>query len=248
MIYGVEETKTSKRGWAWNKDVQYTNCKELIYNELKHLIEEATWIEIRTPGYRSPPTILIEVAKDHVKVDRPVDWKGAEEVVLTYRRKGEPWNFIKARILKEEDKVLFLEFPTTWAILERREYFRIQCPSGSIAKCIPAKGPMVKGAVKDVSLEGICLEIAPQKGDRIPKAHETFDIIALSLRLRESKEPFCLDVEKGGEIRRVQQPGRYSKYIFRLGIRLFTDERERDIISKYIRKREIELLAVQKDQ
>ncbi len=248
MIYGITESDISLRGWVRKKEVEYTHCRELIFNELKHLVDEATWVELRTPGYRSPPTILIEVTEGHIQVDRPVDWKGGDEIVITYKRKGEPWNFMKSNLLKEDEKVLFLKFPTTWAILERREYFRIPCPSMSIAKCIQENGPIVAGNVSDISLQGICLETSSKEEDRIARVREVFDIIALTLRLRESREPFCLDVKKGGEVRRVQQPGRFSKYIFRLGIKLFTDEREKDIISKYIRKREIELLALQKDK
>lgn len=247
MIYGIEATKASQKGWSWDKDVQYTTSTELILKELKALVRDATWIEIRTPGYRSAPTVLIAADERLVKIDMPVDWKGAEEVVLTYRRRGEPWNFLKARVLTSEDKALYLDFPTMWAILERREYFRIQCPTGSMARCFPPKGAPIKGLVKDVSLQGLCLELPVQKGERPPKVRELFDIITISLRLAESQEPFCLDIKKGGEIRRIQSPGRFSKLVYRLGIRLFTDEKEREFISYYIRKRELELLKVMKD-
>ena len=247
MLYGIKATKDSQKGWVWDKEVQYTSSKKLILNELKTLAKDATWIEIRTPGYKSAPTVLIDADEDFVKIDMPVDWKGANDVILTYRRKGEPWNFMKSRYVATKDKALIMEFPTLWSILERREYFRIQCPNGSVAKCHTQKGGAVTAIVRDISLEGLGIDVNLKKGERPPKGRDLFTLIALSLRLTGSEKPFNIEIKKGGEIRRVQSPGRFSKLIYRLGIRLFTDEKERELISSYIRKRELELLRVMKD-
>ncbi len=244
MLFGIRPSKASDRGWIYEKEVQYTSNKEAILQEIKRLIKEGTWVEIRTPGYRSPPTVIVAADKSFVQVDKPIDWRQASDIVLGYREKGKPWNFMGTRVKGLKGDSLYLNFPTLWAILERREYFRISCPPGSAVKCYSEKFPLLEGNITDISLGGVGFEFVSKRGASPPKQYQKYNTVSLILRLLESKDIFTLDVKKGGEVRRISIPGRYSLNIYRIGMRLFMDREESEELSVYIRRRELEILRI----
>lgn len=243
MFHIIDGSKASEKGWVWKNEIQYTSNPALIGRELEKLIRDATWVELRTPGYRSAPTIIIDMDNSSITVDKPVDWKEASEVILTYRRKGEPWNFLKAKTKATQEKTLIFSRPYLWAIMERREFYRIQCPSGCTIKLFSQKGEPLEGIIKDVSLEGVCIEWSPPKGAKPPPIRKRFSNISLSLRLANSNDVCNIEI-RGGEIRRIQRPGRFGAKVYRMGIKLFTDSTQVDQLSSYIRKRELELLRL----
>ncbi|OCC16075.1 hypothetical protein DBT_0537 [Dissulfuribacter thermophilus] len=243
MFQTLDGSKASEKGWVWKNEVQYTSNPGLIGRELERLIRDATWVELRTPGYRSAPTIIIDMDNSSITVDKPVDWKEASEVILTYRRKGEPWNFLKAKAKATQEKTLIFSRPYLWAILERREFYRIQCPSGCTIRLYPQKGEPLEGIIKDISLKGVGIEWMPPKGAKLPSLRKHFSSIFLSLRLVNSKDICHLEI-RGGEIRRIQRPGRFGPRIYRIGLQLYPDSNQTNQLSSYIRKRELELLRL----
>ena len=250
MFENLRQTEASRKGWVWvHGEVQYTTNPDVILQEVNDLKKKRTWVELRTPGYRSAPTIVMEAGPDEVEIDRPVDWRPySGELIMSYRPDHGAWHFLRARVKRSSDKAVFISLPHLLAVLERREYFRLSTPEGSrIYYALPKKRgkPLIyKGEVVDISLGGVGCRIVPAEGQPSPQPHTRIGPIKLELKANIQDPPEVLGISQG-EIVRVRQPGRHTKDEYLVGIKFLIDEKERDTLVPYLRRRELEVLKAE---
>ncbi len=250
MLEHLKQTEASRKGWVWvHGEIQYTTSPEIILQEARLLKKNRTWIELRTPAYRSAPTIVMDATPDGLEIDKPVDWRSNHrEVVISYRPDNSAWHFLRARLKGTTKDGVLTELPYLLAVLERREYFRLSTPPGSaIMYAVPKKKgkPLIyKGEVTDISLGGVGCVVRPDKGQLPPQTHTVIGPIKLDLKVNAQSPPCTIGISKG-EIVRVRPPGRHSKDEYIVGVRFEIDEKERDTLVPYIRKRELEILKVE---
>ncbi len=242
----------ARKTWIWDGEFQYTASFQLIYQELLRLKIDATWLELRLPGYRSSPTILVDFSRQSMVVDKPVDWPvktNSSDLTVVYQRNLEPWNFLKTRLIRVENRDLILTFPILWSILERRRFYRVQCTSDCrIAFNLQKeKGKKVHHIlpIVDVSIEGAGVLTEPGfVTENFIKMHDKITDVKLFLYLADSDKEYIFSVADGGEVRWHRTIDRGRKLRHRFGLQLYTDEKEKNLFSKYIRKRELEIIRI----
>lgn len=201
IAMSLEKNALSDRGWVYyGDDVKYTSNTQLLTDELKRIFEKRIWVEIRVPGYKSAPTLLMSVKRDRIEIERPAKWSGSENIILLqYRTPGEPWHSMKVHVKKIMGDSIFLHFPELYAVSERRAYFRVEVPGGSTAKIVflkkkggPAarrrtRGNFFTGRVKDISAGGICIFPDKMPGVTLPESHMVVGPMELNLRIDTDK-------------------------------------------------------------
>jgi len=247
MFQRLTSTNASDKGWVWSgDDVQYTTNKEVILGELSRLKRDKIWVEIRAPGYRSAPTLIMHADINSIEIDKPVDWKQHCEIILSYRKDNSAWHFMRLKVAGETKDSIIGQLPYLFAILERREYYRLVVPTGSQIMFALEQGGfktnrIYEGLVKDISLGGVGFICSLDDENKPVSPKRYVAPIQLDLLVSAGK-PFKTITISMGEIVRVREPGRIARNGHEMAIKFLISEKERDRLTPYIRRRELEIL------
>lgn len=120
----------SDAGWVYLEDgLQYTSNLTVIAEEVRRLIKEKTWVELRGPGgYRSTPTFVVNFENGTMEIDRPSGWPNLHRAAIVYRRECQPWHFLDLTPCGSSDKGVFFNTPRLFVIYEKRESYRVTAP------------------------------------------------------------------------------------------------------------------------
>ncbi len=131
-IFKVRPTKYSGKGWVFEGDeVKYTSSRDIIQEELEKLHGERTFLDLVNPPFISSPTMLLSIRDDSLEFDLPSEWKdGLEQILVRYRFPAMPYHFLRVRV-DSQGSSLFTSYPDIVAVLERRQFFRVEVPAES---------------------------------------------------------------------------------------------------------------------
>ncbi len=215
-----------------------TTDKNLIRILLEDLKDKAYWVQFVASGFRSGPTILLEVRKKELVFDLPRPWNpNLDSARAIYRDEEKIQHSFKVKILATDskEKLVITSFPKEYFRLERRRFHRVSVPEGSEA-VFEYRGKEIKAEVLDISGGGIA--ILPPKGVSL-EVQDILQDIDLNLMVSAGK-PYDqkIRVPKAKIVREVPRDRARKLY----GIEfLFEKEREREPILRYTIKREIEI-------
>ncbi len=251
----LKKNALSDKGWVfYGDDVKFTSNRKLIAEEVERIYKKRIWIEMRFPGYKSAPTLIMSVKEDEIELERPSDWNQEQEVVLLqYRAPREPWHSIKTRLKKASGDSLFFYFPEIYAVSERRSYFRVETPAGSTAKIMlkkqsssttsrkRARHKFFMGIIKDISVGGI--SIYPQKmpGVILPASHIFVGPLELDLKINEKKTWPLMEIKKA-EVVRLSETMLNDKKILEMAFKFHMNRSEEENLVNYIRQRELAII------
>ncbi len=215
-----------------------TTDKNLIRILLEDLRDKAYWLQFVASGFRSGPTILLEIEKNRLIFDLPRPWNANLSVArVIYRDSDKIQHSFKVKILETdpEKKVVITSYPREYFRLERRRFYRVSVPEGSTAT-FSFKDQEIIADVLDISGCGMAI-LAPKKVT-LPVGEILRDI-DLDLMVSVGKSYDQRIRIKKARIVRERAHNRARKFY---GIEfLFEKEREREPILRYTIKREIEL-------
>ncbi len=249
MIITAKHLKdpAAQKGWVQiDNQYEFTTNRDVIFKEVKKLVTDRIWVEIRLKGYKSAPTLIMSVGEDKVEIDKPRDWPGAEDITLIYRHTEGPWHFLQARVKGVSKQAIWTYLPYVFIILERREHFRISTPTDSKIKVVFNQGGKeicITGEIIDISLGGVSFWVDLSNKTPLPSIRSMVDLIELELKLdastRWKDEKIVLTK---AEVVRVEdiKHGKGTKK--RIALKFHSPIKEIDQLWPYIRQRELLLL------
>ena len=250
----LKKNALSEKAWVYYGDeVKFTSNRQLIQEEVERIFENRIWVEIRYPGHKSPTTLIMSMKEDEIELELPPDWKGDQEVaLLKYRAPGEPWHSLKVRVKRMAGGSIFFHFPELYAISERRSYFRIEVPSGSIAKIMlqkkkaattrrRAKQKFFTGIIRDISAGGICIFPEKTPGILLPESHVMVGPVELTLGLNAEKSWPNMTIEKA-EVVRLSETMLKDRKVPVMALKFHLSRKEEENLVNYIRQRELAII------
>ncbi len=215
-----------------------TTDKNLIKILLEDLRDRAYWLQFVASGFRSGPTILLEINKKQLVFDLPRPWNANLVVArVIYRDSEKIQHSFKVKILKTdpEKKAVITSYPQEYFRLERRRFYRVSVPEGSEATfCY--RNQEIKADILNISGCGMAI-LAPRKVTL--SVGDLLENIELDLMVSVGKAyDRKIRIKKARIVREMSRNQARKLY----GIEfLFEKEKEREPILRYTIKREIEL-------
>ena len=226
------------RGWVTHgSGYEMTRCRPIIAKRLKELKQRKIPIVLVHEKYQSGYTLLLAFKDKHLLIDKPLDWSGSyNSIRVIYRDPNGLWNHFYGKVVKSDSDTLYVTAPSTYYILQRREHYRVEPPSGSVAAFLLKKTLYSNITIKDISAGGMLL-MTPRE---IPlEADDSLEEIMLTLPLEEGNYSATLLCGRGELIRVSHDP---QKGIYMLAVKFDASDREIDAIIRYVRQRELDLL------
>ncbi len=247
----------SDAGWVYLEDgLQYTSNLTVIAEEVRRLIKEKTWVELRGPGgYRSTPTFVVNFENGTMEIDRPSGWPNLHRAAIVYRRECQPWHFLDLTPCGSSDKGVFFNTPRLFVIYEKRESYRVTAPLRSKVIVYKEMDNEVKkkkknrhwnGVIKDISVTGVCFYL-PIATARFPSLRSRIGPVVLDLLVNSMERWPILEIPEA-EIVRHRPLVVEGKKLQEVALHFVGDERERTSLQAYIRKREMEILKAIRDK
>lgn len=215
-----------------------TRDKNLIRVLLKDLKDNAFWVQFAAPEFRSGPTILLKIEKNRLIFDLPRPWNSLlSQARVVYRDKEHIMHSFRVKILKTdpEEKMVITSYPKEIFRLERRSFYRISVPEGSLAQFNYRKQEILADIL---NISGSGMAILTKKGNSLSVGDEIKDI-TLNLLVSTGK-PFeqPIQIARAKIVR--EQPRNRGRKLYGIQF-LFEKEKEREPIIKYTLKRELEM-------
>ncbi|NPA49856.1 MAG: hypothetical protein GXO20_07725 [Thermodesulfobacteria bacterium] len=214
-----------------------TTDKNLIRILLEDLRDKAYWLQFVAAGFRSGPTILLEINRNQLVFDLPRPWNPNLSVArVLYRDSEKIQHSFKVKIFETdpEQKVVITSYPQEYFRLERRRFYRVSVPEGSKATfCY--RDQEIKADVLDISGCGMAI-LTPRKVTL--SVGDFLEDIDLDLMVSVGK---AYDRKiKINKARIVREMPRRARKLYGIEF-LFDKEKEREPLLRYTIKREIEL-------
>lgn len=251
----IVSNKASEKAWIFKgNEIKFTSSVSIIEEELVSIRDKRIIVEIITPHYKSTPSIILSIGKNYVELDKPVNWTGLENssFYIQYKVPGAPFCYCRTSFLREEGSSIYASFPSILAILERRQFFRVEVPSGSMV-IVPKKLPKAllgikknkvpikyAGFIEDISLGGFRCRIDPRRFPNPPLLRAQLGNHRLLLKLTSEKVWSEMDISNG-EVVRIKEISLDNRRWWELGIKFLSKSAEQKKLYEYIRLREIEL-------
>ena len=215
-----------------------TTDKNLIRILLDDLRERAYWLQFVASGFRSGPTILLEIKKNRLIFDLPRPWNAnLKSARVIYRDQEKIQHSFKVKILETdpEEKVVITSLPKEYFRLERRRFYRVSVPEGSEA-IFKYNGQEIKAEVLNIS--GCGMAILTPKGTKL-EVQDFLEDVELHLMVSTGKaHDQKIKIPKARIVREVPRNGARKLY----GVEfLLEKEKEREPILRYTIKRELAL-------
>ncbi|WP_456430913.1 flagellar brake protein [Thermosulfuriphilus sp.] len=226
--------------WRKAEDgLEKTDDSDLIRSVLEEAREKGLWFEILAPGFRSGPTVLIDHGPKGLLFDVPPKWQPiSKKLRVVFRDSSNIWHHFESHFLGRDQQGLLLAYPELLFRLERREYYRIEVPSKSRAT-YHFKGKEGLGRIKDICLGGMALMDYTLE---VP-LRDFVEEITLELWLNETTAHPPIYLTKAEVVRTAEVEGARL-----MGLKFHISPREEEPLLQYIRKREIEILKLRREQ
>ena len=255
IAMNLKKNSLSDRGWIYYKDeIKYTSNSKLLADELKRIFKKRIWLEIRSPGYKSSPMLLMSVRDDEIEIERPSNWSAQENTfLLEYHTPGEPWHSIKVHVKRVTGDSIFLHLPELCSVTERRDHFRVGVPADSAARIIirkknaanttrrRAREKFWTGRVKDISAGGICIFPEKMPGLTLPELRMIVGPLELNLKINADKVWPCMVIQEA-EVVRIAETMLNDKRTLEIALKFRMNHQEEKNMLNYIRQRELAII------
>ncbi|WP_297055521.1 PilZ domain-containing protein [Thermosulfurimonas sp.] len=215
-------------GYEINRDPAHI---EILLQDLKKM---GYWVIFVSGRFRSGPTLLLEVLRDHLVFDYPRPWSpGLTTARVIYRDNSNIEYFFRVDILREdrEEKYIFTSRPSAIFRLERRMYYRVPTPPGSRAQ-FRWKDQEVTGDIVNISAGGLAL-LRPSV--KVPE-REILTEGKLDLWVSSTRSFGTVEIPRAEVVRTMDSPDGPL-----LGIKFHIHEKTRQELMRYVIQREIEM-------
>ena len=232
------DLEAAGNSWVpYGNGYEMTQSRQIIASRLLELKQRKLPVVLVHKNYQSGQYMLVGFEKSQILIDKPPDWPGTESKIrVIYRDRNNLWNHFFSTVVSTSSDTLYLSPPTHFFLLQRREHYRVDTPSGSLASFIHKNDLHADILVKDLSACGMLL-VSPQQ---LPfQEGAVIEEIMLTVPVEEEPYPVTL-LCQGGEVIRVTSDQRNRQFL--LGIKFQTTDEEEEAILRYVRQREIELL------
>lgn len=246
----VKSTKhNSPSYWvAGDNGYEKNSSADVIRKTLTITKKKRKFIVLLHKGYQSGSTVIVEIGKDFLTIDKPVDWPGLDKIRVVFKDEAQVWNYFAVHVVSDTEDTVKTEFPTELFRLQRRAHFRINLPNGSVASFLKNDQEFKNVMVGNLSIGGMmfCLSSGEPPGDL--KDQDEINGIVLKIPKEEKKGVAALSegdlfdflsVGKGMIVRSFVDSDTV-KYCMGVQFDLRAGEEER--MQQYVRKRELETL------
>lgn len=237
---GLESADNS---WVpYGNGYEMTQARQIIARCLLELKQRKFPLVLVHRNYQSGQSTLVGFEKGLLLIDKPLDWPGTESKIrVIYRDRNNLWNHFYGTVASTSSDTLYLSLPTRFFKLQRREHYRVDTPSDSLASFIHKNVLHADILVKDLSACGMLLA-SPQL---LPfEEGAVLEEIMLTVPLEDEPFPATL-LCREGEVVRLTTDRQNRQYL--LGIKFQATKEEEEAIVRYVRQRELELLRKMAD-
>ncbi|MDH5299157.1 MAG: PilZ domain-containing protein [Desulfobulbaceae bacterium] len=231
----------SKNPQGWHSDdsgYDIAESPEIINKMLATLQQKRMFLVLVHKGYQSGSTILVDHSDRHLMIDKPVDWPGTETIVrVVFKDSAKLWNHFTVKVLGVKNDLIYTTLPGKLSRLQRRAHFRVEAPRASRTAFIYDGNPLTEVEVMDISAGGmqVCSrERLPLTGDK-----DSISKITISLPGTADSKETTLEIRKGEVVRALRDE---DKKIYCYGITFDHSQNEEELLLRYVRQRELELL------
>lgn len=229
---------TLQKGWqAEESGYDSTKSPEIIAQTLNMLKNKRLFIILIHKGYQSGSTILVDHNPRHLQIDKPLDWPGTETVVrIVFKDAAKLWNHFTVKVLGVKEDLLYTSRPTKLSRLQRRSHFRVEAPRDSTTSFTYHDNTFNSLELIDISAGGMqaCTK------SRLPLTGEGDAINNITIYLPPTANiaETHLTIQKGTVVRVLRNEQRAHCY----GVTFDYSQNEEELLLKYVRQRELEML------
>ncbi len=216
---------------------EYTESRPIITKKLAMVRDERLPIIVVHEGYQSGPCILIDFSDTRLQIDKPRDWPGRSQTIrVIFRDQRNLWNHFYCKVVSTSKDTLFTTFPTQFFILQRRQHYRVEAPTGSKVSFTYKDRVYDDFLVKDISAGGLLM--CHRTPIEFPPQAEIGELM-ITLPMEDSADPITLFCRKARIVRSDPKP-RAKLYCF--GVEFQPNAKEEDALIRYVRQRELKIL------
>ncbi len=232
-------TPNTTKGWqAEESGYDITKSPEIIAKTLAMLKNKRLFLVITHKGYQSGSTILVEHNERHLQIDKPVDWPATESMIRVIFKDGAKlWNHFTVKVLGVKDDLLYTSPPNKISRLQRRGHFRVETPRDSVVSFTYQNNTFSNLEVIDLSAGGMqaCTK------NHLPLSGEGDAISNINIYLPATINTgeTTITIKKGLVVRALRNEARHSSCY---GITFDYSQNEEELLLKYVRQRELEML------
>ena len=232
-------TPNTTKGWqAEESGYDVTKSPEIIAKTLTMLKKKRLFLVITHKGYQSGSTILVDHNERHLQLDKPVDWPATETLIrVIFKDASKLWNHFTVKVLGVKDDLLYTSRPGKISRLQRRGHFRVETPRDSIASFTYQNNTFSNLEVIDISAGGMqaCTKnYLPLTGEG-----NAISKISISLPATTNTAETTITIQKGTVVRLLRNEERHTSCY---GITFDYSQNEEELLLKYVRQRELEML------
>jgi len=229
----------TSKGWqteASGYDV--TQSPKIISQMLTMLKSKRIFVVIIHKGYQSGSTILVDLNERGLQIDKPLDWPGTETMIrVVFKDAAKLWNHFTVKVLGVKDDLLYTTRPIKLSRLQRRSHFRVETPRGSTVSITYHNTTFSALDLLDISAGGMqtCSHVRlPVSGDG-----DMINNISIQLQPTANTGATFLSIKKGLVVRALRNE---EQHTFCYGITFDCSQNEEELLLKYVRQRELEML------
>lgn len=227
------------KGWQTDESgYDITKSPEIISQTLSMLKNKRMFVVIVHKGYQSGSTILVDYDHKHLMIDKPVDWPGTENIIrIVFKDGGKLWNHFTVKVKGVKNDLLYTTTPTKISRLQRRSHFRVETPRGSTVSFTHKDESYDNLELIDISAGGIqacSKEHLPLTGE-----YDNISNVSLYIPPTANIDETYLSIQTGKIVRITRNEQQHS-YCY--GVTFEYIQNEEELLLKYVRQRELELL------
>ncbi|MDH3394410.1 MAG: PilZ domain-containing protein [Desulfobulbaceae bacterium] len=232
-------TPNTQKGWnAEDSGYDSTKSPEIITQTLNMLKSKRLFLILIHKGYQSGSTILVGHNDRQLQIDKPVDWPGTETIIrVVFKDAAKLWNHFTVKVLGVKDDLLYTSRPTKLSRLQRRSHFRVETPRESTVSFTYHDNTFSGLELLDISAGGMqaCTK------SRLPLTGEGDAINNISIYLPPTANiaETHLTIQKGTVVRALRNEEQHSHCY---GVTFDYSQNEEELLLKYVRQRELEML------
>lgn len=232
-------SSNTHKGWhSEESGYDVTTSPEIISQTLAMLKQKRLFLVVLHKGYQSAGTILIDHNKRHLQIDKPVDWPGTEtKIRVVFKDTAKLWNHFTVTVLGVKDDLIHTSRPSKLYRLQRRAHFRVSTPSGSTVSFTHKGTTFSDLELLDISAGGI--QACSNKRLALSGESETISNINIYLPPTADIAENTLAIQTGTVVRAHRNEELHSS---RYGITFEYSQNEEELLLKYVRQRELEML------
>ena len=216
---------------------EYTESPAIIRRKLAMVRDERLPIVVVHEKYQSGPCILVDFSESRLRIDKPRDWPDrSRSIRVIFRDKNNLWNHFYCKVVQTTKDTLVTTFPSQFFVLQRRQHYRVEAPSGSTVS-FTYKDRLYDGfLVKNISAGGLLM--CSRTPVEFPPQADIGELV-ITVPLADEPEPLTLFCRKAAIVRSESRP-RAKLSCF--GVEFQPTAKEEDALIRYVRQRELEIL------